>query len=139
MIPKIFSGRAPFSHKTNENAIMMAISQGQRPIRHSSLDGPVWKLINQCWHQNANDRPLIDEVVNDLSTMPNITRNASCVNDWEQSSVSELRKALIANPFSARLSLPPSMSSTAPEDARPQADHTPRPKMSIKPQLDSAA
>jgi hypothetical protein len=100
----------------------------------------MWKLISQCWHQNASDRPLIDEVVNDLSTMPNITRNASRVNDWEQSSVSELRKALIADPFSSQLSPPPSMSPTPPEDAKPQFDPTPRPKMSIlsQSQLDSA-
>ena len=55
---KAFTGAVPFNDKSPRAAIS-AIIGGDRPSRpiHSDLTDELWKLIQRCWDQEADQRP----------------------------------------------------------------------------------
>jgi len=67
---EIFSGRLPF-HELTGAAVAVRIAQEIRPGRpdHPQLSDGMWKLIEQCWHQDRAKRPSIYLVSNSLRSM----------------------------------------------------------------------
>lgn len=61
---KAFTGMVPFNDRTSPAAIT-AIIRGKRPPRptHPSLTDRLWELVNQCWHQDQDNRPRMLEVL----------------------------------------------------------------------------
>ena len=60
---------------------MQAIRCGRRPKRpsgrlvHHGLDDRLWNLINRCWAQNPQDRPLASDILQELQrirTLPEL-------------------------------------------------------------------
>ena len=67
MLPKVFTGRRPFSELTTPD-IASKIMDGSRPARpHEAQDlgltDSVWDMVVRCWHQDPAQRPTMTEVV----------------------------------------------------------------------------
>lgn len=64
---KVFTGRIPFSNAINVQVIIM-MSRGERPPKPAGgeaigLAPALWKLTEECWHQNPDKRPDIANVL----------------------------------------------------------------------------
>jgi len=67
MLPKVFTGRRPFSELTTP-VITSKIIDGGRPARPQEahelgLTDSVWEMTVRCWHQDPSQRPTMMEVV----------------------------------------------------------------------------
>ena len=68
---KVFTGDVPFRNSIAAAAIASIIT-GERPERpiHPGFTDRLWSLTQQCWGQEPQDRPRIDEVIEQLSVPP---------------------------------------------------------------------
>ena len=67
------TGEHPFSHITRTPEVLIRSTQGERPLRPSGLDADViverglddnlWQLLTECWDQDPQKRPKIQEVL----------------------------------------------------------------------------
>jgi len=76
---QIFSGLIPF-HQTHDHAVILQVIRGQRPCRPSicepwniscedlGLDDETWAVIDRCWNQQPEKRPVAKEVAAFLRT-----------------------------------------------------------------------
>ncbi|QRV89357.1 Tyrosine kinase domain protein [Ceratobasidium sp. AG-Ba] len=69
-----FTGKAPYSEKKVEGAIVLAVVQGQtpkRPLGHmphdnGSMNDGLWSLLQKCWDTKPSMRPTATEVYDEL-------------------------------------------------------------------------
>ncbi|KAG8897712.1 hypothetical protein FRB99_007976, partial [Tulasnella sp. 403] len=69
---ELFTGKRPYDHRTNEAQVMQDIMREfrhPRPQSCADLTDELWGLITQCWKQNCNERPRMQEVVRVLTTI----------------------------------------------------------------------
>jgi len=68
---KVFTGEVPFSDSIAVGTITNVIAGG-RPERptHPSFTDRLWTLTQQCWRQEPEDRPQMDQVIEQLSVPP---------------------------------------------------------------------
>lgn len=64
---KVFTGKVPFPNAINVQVVIM-MSRGDRPSRPSGgealgLTTALWRLTEECWSQNPERRPDIDNVL----------------------------------------------------------------------------
>ncbi|TDL23491.1 kinase-like protein [Rickenella mellea] len=62
---EILSGNLPFAHIYREGAVILRVIQGERP-QHSPGDFTVpglWQLLEECWKQEAYERPDMNEAL----------------------------------------------------------------------------
>ena len=64
---EVFTDRIPFEGRNNE-AAMLQISRGNRPkmpgnAQEVGLTSEMWKLLERCWQQSPEERPKMEEVV----------------------------------------------------------------------------
>lgn len=69
LVIEVFTGKKPFPHAKSDALACLWIMKGKRPPRPSSDQGlgfsdGIWDIIQRCWLQNADERPVIDDVVN---------------------------------------------------------------------------
>ena len=71
LVVKAFTGMVPFSEFVPATAVIFILN-GKHPERptHSSLTDRLWTLMQQCWRYNPQDRPRVDQVVQQLSVLP---------------------------------------------------------------------
>ena len=67
MLPKVFTGRPPFSELTTA-VIISKVMDGQRPARPQEaqelgLTDLMWDITVRCWHQDPVQRPKMTKVV----------------------------------------------------------------------------
>ncbi|KAF9646789.1 kinase-like protein [Thelephora ganbajun] len=67
--------KSPFPD-TRDFAVKVWISRGERPPKPLPFDvtgmAPVvWKIAQECWHQEANERPEVNAVLQDLEKLAN--------------------------------------------------------------------
>lgn len=62
---EMFSPEIKFNGKTKLNNLKN-IEKGKRPIRPNDIPDHYWKLINDCWSHNPDDRPTFDEILDIL-------------------------------------------------------------------------
>lgn len=63
---KVFTGKIPFPDSINVHVVIM-IAKGERPQKPPAAEtlglvSTVWKLTEECWNQNPDRRPDIDNV-----------------------------------------------------------------------------
>jgi hypothetical protein len=71
---QIFAGTPPFAHTPDSVLVSVVVDRGIRPRPTKSsiqngLDDDYWKIVEDCWAQDPNDRPIITHVVQRLSGM----------------------------------------------------------------------
>jgi serine/threonine protein kinase len=76
---QIFSGNIPFYDIHHDTAVILKVMQGHRPPRPSiceprkqdcriiGLDGEMWNTIDDCWKQDASERPTAKDIVERLT------------------------------------------------------------------------
>ena len=69
---KVFTGRIPFPDANNVQVILL-ISKGKRPPKPAGgealgLVPALWRLTEECWRQNPERRPDIDNVLRRFKT-----------------------------------------------------------------------
>jgi len=65
---KVFTGKVPFNDLISAAAVQ-AILLGECPERpiHPSCTDRLWTLTQQCWSQVPQDRPRMDQAIEELS------------------------------------------------------------------------
>ena len=68
---KVFTGNVPFHNSITATAIASIITGG-RPERptHPDFTERLWKLARWCWKEKPEDRPRMDQVIEQLSVPP---------------------------------------------------------------------
>lgn len=66
MISQLHSGNIPFHDLKREGQVIILVSQGHRPTRHSYISDGVWTLIQECWKQDPSARPTSREILDRL-------------------------------------------------------------------------
>ena len=87
---QLATGKVPFPECTTF-ALTMALSKKKRPSKPARFEIPgitpgVWKIAEKCWKQNAEERPEVNVVLQDLETLlqTNVcTRGACACLAWE--------------------------------------------------------
>ncbi|KAJ7586602.1 kinase-like protein, partial [Mycena floridula] len=102
---EIFTGKPPFCEHENfrEMAIMFKVLNNERPMRPASseLNDTVWNCMVDCWKHNPDERPTAEEIVQRLSTMPEVSGldRPSSDTEWDESFARRLRSSLRENPL----------------------------------------
>ncbi|KAL5528090.1 hypothetical protein ACEPAF_7226 [Sanghuangporus sanghuang] len=70
---ELMTGQAPFSHIRRTPEVLIKMQQGERPRRpegpeivERGLDDKLWDLLTRCWAADPEQRPSIQEVINEL-------------------------------------------------------------------------
>ncbi|KAG5350749.1 hypothetical protein C0989_009421 [Termitomyces sp. Mn162] len=66
---EVYTGEPPHCSETREQAVLKTIS-GTRPKQPSNMPKPVWLLIEHCWKQKSDERPLMFDVYSSLACIP---------------------------------------------------------------------
>jgi hypothetical protein len=69
----VFSGHQPYAHITSILAVMGSLQKGRKPF--SQLVGigeEIQQFAQLCWSRNREDRPLVADIVDFLSSWANI-------------------------------------------------------------------
>lgn len=70
LLSQIFTGQDPFAEEKRSGSVLLALAIGNRPRRpvdaeviRYGLNDDMWRLIQDCWCQNPQDRLTMTEVV----------------------------------------------------------------------------
>jgi len=66
------SGKMPF-HKHPDIIVFMKVVEGERPPRGDRFTDSLWKMLERCWAPQPNDRPSIEDVLQCLETVSNLS------------------------------------------------------------------
>jgi len=89
---QIFSGLIPF-HEIHDHAVILQVIRGQRPSRplicepweisceDLGLDDETWAVIDRCWNQEPEKRPVAKEVGAFLCAKLGLSRSDSQLNE----------------------------------------------------------
>jgi hypothetical protein len=72
VIYETISGNLPF-HEYADLAVVVKVLGGERPPRGACFVGNLWKLLEQCWTPQPNDRPSIEDVLQRLEVVSNLS------------------------------------------------------------------
>lgn len=79
MLWQIFSGNVPFQEIRLDGTVIFAVCTGNRPTRPShelaisrGLEDTTWHLIETCWDQDPDKRPVVSKVVEMINALPNL-------------------------------------------------------------------
>jgi len=67
VIYETISGHLPF-HEDTDLTVSVKVSEGKRPPRGAGFTKALWKMMEQCWALQPNDRPPIEDVLRCLET-----------------------------------------------------------------------
>ena len=67
---KVFTGEIPFK-RAPSSEVVMRLAGGERPGRptHPIFTDPLWELTQRCWGMPAQDRPKMEDVLEELSAL----------------------------------------------------------------------
>ncbi|KAJ7267291.1 kinase-like domain-containing protein [Mycena rebaudengoi] len=102
---QVLTGKAPFYEIQRDVAIIMKVIAGERPSRPPGsgadplLMNSLWTLLQDCWVDNAGDRPVAAQIVKRLLGPPINARISKPSADWDKSYTSKFRRSLRSMPF----------------------------------------
>ncbi|KAJ7586435.1 kinase-like domain-containing protein [Mycena floridula] len=102
---EVFTGKRPFCEQVNfsDMAIVLKVMKGEKPTRPASseLNDTVWNCMMDCWKQNPDERPTAEEIVQQLSGMPELSGldRPNSDTEWDESFARRLRSSLRENPL----------------------------------------
>ena len=82
VIYETISGNLPF-HEYADLAVVVKVLAGERPPRGAWFVGSLWRLLEQCWASQSNDRPSIADVLRCLEMVSNSSEPHSPGTDEE--------------------------------------------------------
>ncbi|KAJ7267300.1 kinase-like domain-containing protein, partial [Mycena rebaudengoi] len=104
---EVLTGKAPFYEIHKDVAIILKVIGGERPSCPISgsgaeptllMDG-LWALLQDCWADNAGDRPVTTQIIKRLTGSPIYARTSRSSVDWNESYTSKFRRSLRQKPL----------------------------------------
>lgn len=71
---EVITGKTPYSERTSDVSVMMAVIEGkhpQRPVELSAggiFDDGRWELLGRCWRMSPSERPSSTQVKDMVGT-----------------------------------------------------------------------
>ncbi|KAJ7235048.1 kinase-like domain-containing protein [Mycena rebaudengoi] len=104
---EVLTGKAPFYEIQRDVAIIFKVVAGERPSRPPGsgadplLMNSLWTLLEECWADNAENRPEAPQIVKRLLGSPIYAEisKLSADSDWDESYTSKFRCSLRSMPF----------------------------------------
>ncbi|KAJ7235050.1 kinase-like domain-containing protein, partial [Mycena rebaudengoi] len=102
---QVLTGNAPFYEVQRDVAIILKVIAGERPSRPSGsgadplLMNSLWTLLQNCWADNAENRPEATQIVKRLLDYPIHAGISKLSADWDESYTSKFRRSLRSMPF----------------------------------------
>ncbi|KAL2918479.1 U1 snRNP protein [Polyrhizophydium stewartii] len=72
---EVLTGDVPFGSSIASHTALAKIKAGERPSRPDGVPDALWKIIEDCWQQDAAARPRFDSVVEMLEKQPAVPLN----------------------------------------------------------------
>jgi serine/threonine protein kinase len=76
VIYETISGNLPF-HKDTDLVVFVKVLEGERPPRGVRFREGLWRMLEQCWGSQPNDRPTIEDVLQCLEMPSNSSEPSS--------------------------------------------------------------
>ena len=70
VIYETISGNLPF-HEDTDLTVFVKVLEGERPPRGAKFRDGLWRMLEQCWGSQPNNRPTIGEVLRCLEMFSN--------------------------------------------------------------------
>ncbi|KAJ7267303.1 kinase-like domain-containing protein [Mycena rebaudengoi] len=102
---EVLTGKAPFYEVQRDVAIILKVIAGERPSLPPGsgadplLMNSLWTLLQDCWAENAGDRPVATQIVTRLLDYPIYAEISKPSADWDESYTSKFRRSLRPMPF----------------------------------------
>ncbi|KAJ6465314.1 kinase-like domain-containing protein, partial [Mycena sanguinolenta] len=91
---EIFTGDLPFCDLLKDGAVILAVMEGKRPRRSSSIPDNVWDLMAECWKAVPEERPSATHIVSRLRDPPICAIPTDAASDWDPCYTSKFRSSL---------------------------------------------
>ncbi|KAJ6456478.1 kinase-like domain-containing protein [Mycena sanguinolenta] len=91
---EIFTGTLPFHELSAEVAVMYKVIQGDRPQRSPSIPDEIWKLMQDCWKADPQQRPSAEQIVFRLRNRPICAVPTNASSDWDPWYTAKFRSSL---------------------------------------------
>ncbi|KAJ7687713.1 kinase-like domain-containing protein [Mycena rosella] len=92
---EILTARAPFFDLTNDAAVIMKVVEGHRPSRPSTvLQDDLWRLIEDCWTPEPNQRPTMTEILQRLISLPVAVKRTQSEIGWDETYSARFRRSV---------------------------------------------
>ena len=76
VIYETISGNLPF-HRDSDLTVFMKVVEGERPPRGVKFTKGLWKMLELCWAPQPNDRPSIEDILQCLEMVSNLSEPPS--------------------------------------------------------------
>ena len=103
----MFSGMLPFILMQHDYRVILAIQNGERPLRPSDeqsqargLTNEVWHIIEACWVQEPSKRPTASQIVDQLRSLPHQPMDERPFDNFNISFTSQVLQSQLNLPFS---------------------------------------
>lgn len=80
VIYETISGNPPF-HKYLDVAVVLKVSNGDRPLRGVGFTDSLWELLERCWEADPGARPSVEDVLQCLEKVRNSSETPSGVDE----------------------------------------------------------
>jgi serine/threonine protein kinase len=82
VIYETISGNLPF-HEDTDLTVFVKVLEGERPPRGGKFREGLWRMLEQCWGSQPNNRPTIEDVLQRLEMFSNSSEPCSLEVDGE--------------------------------------------------------
>ena len=76
VIYETISGNLPF-HEDTDLTVFLKVVEGERPPQGAKFKKGLWKMLEQCWGPQPNNRPTIEDVLRCLEMFSNSSEPSS--------------------------------------------------------------
>ena len=76
VIYETISGNLPF-HEDTDLTVFVKVLEGERPPRGPKFREGLWRMLEQCWGSQPNNRPTIEDVLRRLEIFSNSSEPSS--------------------------------------------------------------
>ncbi|KAJ7493809.1 kinase-like domain-containing protein [Mycena latifolia] len=91
---EILTGKAPFYELLKDITVSIKVISGHRPSQPEiALCDPIlWLLLQDCWQQDSNIRPSVDQIIHRLVQPPIEAKPTQSATDWDETSPLKFRR-----------------------------------------------
>ncbi|KAJ7447905.1 kinase-like domain-containing protein [Mycena galericulata] len=89
---EILTGKTPFFEMSNDMAVALKVIGGSRPSRPGMTY--LWKLLDDCWEQKTNNRPVITQILQRLVDPPIFVAISQPATDWDETCSAKFRRSV---------------------------------------------
>lgn len=84
LLYQIITNENPYTDKISRIQLFIEVMNGKRPMRRKSINDSWWKLLEECWQKEPQNRPSFAEILNRINNDPNLTLENVDVNEFNE-------------------------------------------------------